>query len=233
MDKWSKSLQIEECATMQTEPIFVIGGSPTIRDFDLMRLRTKTTIALNKTAFHIPQPTYFLTLDYTAIRKIGLERIRDEIKATRVFIANFANPVLQNVNGAITDIKHKLVYQSIYDCFDMVILARRRSGFGVSLGDFCAGNNSGYCGIQLAIALGYTEIYLVGIDMVATDRHIHFHEGYGPNDRDIYNKNAVSFTECFTYGLEMLKREQPSIHIYTCSSQSNIALPYVPFNEIL
>ncbi len=213
--------------------IYIVGGGSSLVNEDLTRLAQKKTIGVNKSIFSLTNPSYFVTVDYTVIRKLGIERLR-ALTCPRFFVVNFSVPSLQVKNGGIVDTKWNLVYQDIYDCFDMLILSNYSDGIGTTLRDFRSGNNSGYCGLQLAIALGYTEIYLLGIDLTIVGNETHYHGGYTEVPTSFEKKLPV-YQEKFLQGLKEIRTKLPHVSVYSCSSISllNAVIPYVSLGESL
>ena len=162
-------------------------------------------------------------MDFTALNKIKFNAI-DYSLGTKVFIANFTKPYLQEIDGRIVDTRFNLIYKLEY--FDMIIKSRAVDGLGLSFNDFRNGDNSGYCALQLAIVLGYKEIYLLGIDLIS-EESTHFHGGYGEQTEN-FNKKLESYYQHFYKGLLNLKEFYSEIKIYSCSliSRLNTLLEY-------
>ena len=61
-----------------SEICFVVGGGPSLNGFDFTQLNEFDTIAVNKSVEYIPNPTYFITTDYSYFVKASLpiERIK-------------------------------------------------------------------------------------------------------------------------------------------------------------
>lgn len=213
--------------------IYVVGGGPSLTHINLKLLKDETTIGVNKTIFHLPSPSYFITMDYTVIAKLTLEKVK-ALSCPRFFVANLSTPYLQVRRGAICDTRTGRIYQDIFECFDSVLLSRKEEGIGTSLRDFRCGNNSGYCAFQLAVALGYTEIYFLGIDLNVDGGHTHFHQGY-KEAYSSFSRKLPNYTKIFVQGIEELRRKLPEVRVYSCSSISslNSHIPYTPFEETL
>jgi len=195
--------------------VFVIGGGTSLRDFDFNKVKDETTIAVNKSYYHVPNLNYFVTIDFTVLRKIG-NNINSP--ATKIFIANFSVPSLQEIDGRIIDTRWNLVYD--LKAFDIIIKSRKKDGIGFTFKDFRTGGNSGYCALQLAIALGYTEINLLGMDLVVNNG-THFHGGYGELPQT-FSKKLDPYYDSFRKGLEELKIKRPDIKVYSCSKISRL-----------
>lgn len=195
--------------------VYIIGGGPSLKDFDFSTLAGKDTIAVNAAAFDVPAPNYFITVDFSFLSKINVASLR-KINCKKIFVADFSKGSLVDVNGQITDIVFNIDYD--LDVFDTIIKAKRCKGFGYSSEDFRTGLNSGYCALQLAIILGYKEIYLLGFDLQCSEQ-THYHSLY--TTQDMQNK-LNKFLGLFEAGLTDIKLAKPNIHIYSCSRQSRL-----------
>ena len=204
--------------------VFVIGGGSSLKDFDFGKLNEKDTIIVNKAIQYVPNPTYFITIDFTVLKKMS--RIYD-ISPTKIFVANFTKPYLQEKEGRIVDIRFPLVYK--LEDFNMIIKSYKTEGMGIKFNDFRNGDNSGFCALQLAVVLGYEEIYLLGIDL-NVDKETHFHGGYGES-KEKFVKKLDKYYENFVIGLNELKNKKPNIKVISCSpiSKLNGIIPYKEF----
>ena len=206
--------------------VYIIGGGNSLKDFNFNKLKDKDTIVVNKAIKYVPNPTYFITMDFTALKKIDCDLIAPSI-FTRVFIANFAKPYLTEKNGQIVDTRSGLVY-TLND-FTTIIKSYEEEGIGTQFYDFRSGNNSGYCALQLAVLLGYDRIYLLGMDLLAPEQ-THFHGGYGES-KEIFNLKLEGYYTNFVTGLKELKEKCPNIQVYSCSKISRLK-DILPYKEI-
>jgi len=142
--------------------VFIVGGGPSLKDFEFIKLAEEDTIVVNKSILDVPLSNYFITVDYTFLSKIGLDCFK-RINTEKVFVADFSYPFLKKKDSQIVDTRTNLVYDLKY--FDRVIESQKYEGIGFTFDDFRSGRNSGYCALQLAVILGYEEIYLLGIDL--------------------------------------------------------------------
>jgi hypothetical protein len=218
---------------MNDNRVFIIGGGPSLGSLDMSKLEPFHTIGVNKSAFFVPNVTHFITMDYTFIRKAGLARVK-AIPGSRYFVANLSIDYLKPIQGTITDTRSGFKYTEIYDVFDCIITCRREDGMGVSFRDFRCGNNSGYCALQLAIALGYAQVYLLGIDLKVEKTKTHFHSGYRQSPQE-FQKRISSYTQCFVRGIREISQKMPHTKVISCSSVSplNAVIPYQDINEVI
>ena len=196
---------------------YIIGGGTSLKDFDFNKLKDKITIAVNKSCLTVPDLDYFITMDFTALKKIGMELAAPYI-GTRVFIANFAKPYLKEQNGQIIDTRFNLVYT--LNGFTMIIKSWVEEGIGFNFWDFRSGNNSGYCALQFAVLMGFNPIYLLGIDLT-TSGGTHFHGGYGES-KESFQKKLDLYYQSFVQGIKEIKNKRPDIKMYSCSSISKL-----------
>jgi len=202
--------------------VFVIGGGHSLSDFDFTKLANEDTIVTNKSILDVPFPNYFITIDYTFLKKIGADCFK-QINTTKLFVANFGCSTLKEKNGQIVDTKFNLKYH--LDSFDKVIKSYRSDGIGFSFDDFRNGTNSGYCALQLAVILGYKEIYLLGMDLNTTNK-THYHGGYGQSHK-VFNEKLEKYFQLFKVGLLELQ-SCSDVEVFSCSSNSrlNSIIPY-------
>ena len=201
--------------------VYIIGGGHSLATFNFNKLKNKTTIAVNKSASYIPDLDYFITMDFTALKKI--KPIQNS-KATKIFVANFDRPYLKEQNGQIKDTRFNLIYT--LEDFDIIIKSRRESGIGFKWNDFRNGINSGFCALQLAILLGYKQIYLLGIDLNVS-KETHFHGGYG-EPKEKFKKKIDEYYTYFACALALLPND---IKVYNCSKNSRLSY-ILPYKEI-
>lgn len=201
---------------------YIVGGGPSLKNFNFNSLADKDVIAVNKAIFDVPNPKFFITVDATFITKVSKELLKVRFDATKcksVFVVDKTFNYIVKVDGLYTDIKCGIKYDSL-DIFDLVIEAHGQEGFGYSVGDFKTGINSGYCAIQYAITLGYKNIYLLGFDFRSILNVTHYHGGYGQNHKS-FNITLDSYFEKFKTGLEQLKADK-KVNVFSCSKISKL-----------
>lgn len=206
------------------ERVFVVGGGPSVKTFDLRKLSNEDTIVVNKSFMFTPNPTYFVTMDYTFLKKVNIEQFK-RLSCPKFFIVNRAFEKLQEIDGRIVDVRFNLVYD-LKD-FDVIIKSYKGEGLGFTWDDFRNGANSGFCGVQLAILLGYSEIYLVGFDLMVSGDWTHYHDGYGES-KDKFSKKLDFYYEMFLKGLDDLKKvsNPPKLYLATRPSRLESVIEY-------
>lgn len=209
---------------------YVVGGGESLTGFNFNVLMGKNTIVINKALFYVHNPTYFITLDYTFLRKIQIDKFIAS-HTNKIFVINFGSGQLDVINNKITDIRSHRTYDKL-NLFSTVIRSNIIEGVGLNNKDFRTGNNSGYCGLQLALILGYKKIYLLGFDLIAKNK-THFHDGYTQNIT-YFNKNLRSYQTHFMRGFEQIKQKFPDVSIISMSKDSilNRYIEYRGLNTI-
>jgi hypothetical protein len=196
---------------VETNRVFIVGGGPSVSKFNLAQLTNEKTICINQAVFDTPNPDYLISCDYTFVNKVKRQRIQS-LNCTRIFVAQFINHVVQDVAARIVDTKLNIIYD--LSCFDVIIKARNRSGIGSNFRDFRTGGNSGYCGLQLAILLGFKQIVLVGFDLTMEKNRTHYHNVYTTDPQKFTNRLDSYYHE-FSTGLISLKSSHPEISVTT------------------
>ena len=211
-------LQAHQLPAITNDICFVVGGGPSLSGFDFNLLSGFDTIAINKTVEYIQNPKYFITTDYSYFAKgtLPIESIRQKTEHV-YFVANMTHPYMELKNGMITDTRG-LVYEDLHKC-NGVIESNNIEGFSSDVVGFASGSNSGHCGIQLALLLGYKKIYLLGFDL-SEGAHTHFHQSYTEFDKIQFRKNVGNYKRTLFSALESHKGSQEIINL---SSQSNLA----------
>ena len=214
----------------KSDSVFVVAGGPSLLGFDFSLLEGKDVIAVNKAVDFIKKPTYFITIDYTYLSKsdYSIKAYSDRGIKT-VFVVSSG---LSKRNDVYVDTKHNITYSRLNE-FNHIVesncVVNSETGFSNNFDNFANGTNSGFCGVQLAISLGYKNIYLLGFDYNSDNGRTHFHNSYGNNSNTIdkikkYRENMVS----------AIKLNAGIKNIVSCSEMSmlNEYLPYMNFEEI-
>lgn len=204
-------------ARTSSREVYIVGGGPSLENFDFSLLADKCTITINKSIFHVPDPNYFISVDYTFLRKVS-RAVFNPIPAKKFFVADFSHPFLKEVDKQITDTRHNMAYD--LSDYDILIRAHKQEGIGYTFKEFRTGRNSGFCAFQLAVILGFTKIYLLGIDLNKEGK-THYHEGYGERPKTFVPK-LDEYYNYFKMGLEQLQQERPDIQVISCSANSRL-----------
>ena len=211
---------VNEFTKTKNEICFVIGGGPSLNGFDFNQLNSYDTIAVNKAAEYVPNPTYFITTDYSYFVKASLPLDELKQKCTYTyFVANMGHPYMKYENGKVVDTRRNFVYEDLYK-YTGVIESYNDTGFGLNLNEFSNGKNSGHCGIQLALLLGYKKIYLLGFDL-NSDGQSHFHQSYREVDQKSFKNRVNGYAETLTQALAEYKGTQQIINLSSSSILTN------------
>lgn len=144
------------------QAVYIIGGGPSLQDFDFGILEGKGIIlGVNKAPFHVKFCDYLFSLDQTFVRNC-----RNDIAK---FIDDGGKAILgmpPNENG------HKAIPGAQY------VYRRRNQGLSDNPEDVY-GLNSGYGGLGIAYQANPSSIALLGFDMdYDANGKTHWHEGY-------------------------------------------------------
>lgn len=159
--------------------IYVVGCGQSLKDFNWLLLRDKTTVSINGAINYVPNPDYFLTADsYLACRAAHCKFW--DVDTYKVLVMN-------------DDHKHYKRVARIVNQFDYHIKPARFNGdIGFTEDEFCTGQNSGFCGLQLAVILGAEKIHLLGMDFCGTGKG-NFHHLY-PSNPHVWDEFLANFT---------------------------------------
>lgn len=194
--------------------VYIVGGGPSLRQFDFNLLVDKDTIAVNASLEDVPSPNYFITCCSGFCRKV--------VANSFYGVETYKVMVISKQHSRYEKIKRFL------PAFDEVINPATGDGeLGFTYDTFAVGGNSGFCALQYAVLLGYTTIYLLGID-VQIRNGLHYHDRSG-----LVKKEVGWWKECFERGLSIIK-EQSDIKVFSCSpiSDLNAMIPFIDFKDI-
>jgi hypothetical protein len=223
-----------EFVKTNTDICFVVGGGPSLNGFDFSQLNGFDTIAVNKAAEYIHNPTHFITTDYSYFIKASLPISELTQKCSNTyFVANMSHDYMEYQNGKVVDTRRNFVYEDLYK-YTGVIESYNKIGFGSSLNEFSHGENSGHCGIQLALLLGYKKIYLLGFDL-NSDGQTHFHQSYREVDQKSFKNRVNNYAETLIQSLIRYKGAQQIINLSSSSILVNspIAIKTETFKDVL
>ena len=205
-----------EFANVKKDICFVVGGGPSLNGFDFTQLNGFDTIAINKAVEYIPNPTYFVTTDYSYFVKASLPIDQIKLKVQKsYFVANMSHSYMEMKGGQIIDTRRNFVYEDLHH-YDGVILSNHSSGFSSTINEFSNGENSGHCGIQLALLLGYKKIYLLGFDL-NEEGQTHFHQSYREVDQKSFKRRVGGYGKTLVDSLVRYKGNQQIINLSSSS----------------
>ena len=226
----------------ENSEIFVVGGGPSLSGFDYTRLYNKPTIAINHSVFDIPNPDYFITMDYLWLTKSGVQS-KIEYKwdrwqkfakvPQRCFILCFSPPRMEKISATeFLDTESGKLYD--LNLFNFIIIASEYGGLGTTWNDFRCGSDSGYAALQLAIMLGYKKIYLLGLDYINEGRATHARKDCCKINAEWYKEKLNEFLSPYIRAFEDIDLKTES-EVISCSpiSRLNAYIPYKALEDIL
>ena len=189
------------------ETVFIIGGGPSLRDFNWMSLHGKKVIAINKSLLSYPSAQVLYWTDSRVYS--WMKKEIDDFKGLKFTIRDHPSYV--------GDIK----------------ILKRGNKFGLeeSKDTLAHGNNSGYAAINLAYHLGAKRIVLLGYDMGNDGKVSHHHSGYPvPVTGD--NIYRDQFIPGFRVIADLLK--QKGVEVYNASPKSLLTVwPRITLDKAL
>jgi hypothetical protein len=179
--------------------VFIVGGGASVNSFDLSKLIDEDVIACNNAYQIVPHALCVIFSDkpwinnhYKELKKFnGLK-----VCATAYNLEEFRNKITIDVK------------------------LNRGASSGISTDTYrLCGGNTGHMAINLALLMGYGEVYLIGFDMDSTSKKLHWHPEHptGTNvgmyseflkgfssipkeySQNIFNLNPKSKIKCFEF----------------------------------
>ena len=217
----------------------LLGGGPSLKGFNFSSLNGWNVVTINSSVFDFPNSKWFVTMDYTFLRKKRIQCGNVDQKNRRTFVGSSAKKVfvagfggdLVPCDGTVIDRRLNLKYD--LGLFDQVVWAKGYGGIGTSFDDFRSSSDSGYSALQLAVILGFRNIYLMGFDFVTNGNLTHYHIGYGHNPVK-YNRRLKDFVPQYEGAFADIAAKTKAT-VYSCSpiSMLNKWLPVVNINDVI
>ncbi len=215
--------------------VYVVGGGPSLEAFNFARLFSKDVIAINQAIFHIPTAKHFCTMDFTWLRKSGVQITGTpdgptadffaSIPAKKTFILGL-QPDDKQKKGPKHFIDTRFNLHYFLDVFDRVIEVGGYGGIGWDWNDFRCGSESGFSGLQLACLEGYDEINLLGFDFHSGTRTTHFHEDYPKILPERYQENLDQYICPYQNTLRLIRERSINVVSYSEHSRLNQWIPF-------
>lgn len=192
-------------------PLFVVGGGPSLRGYDLSRLRERgRVLGINDSAFLVPSDAAF------SIDRTWLQRREARILAFpgEVWVG-LGEPETENLR-----LPAKVNY------------LRRVQGSGLSTDprEVVNGLNSGYSALNLAVHKRARTIYLLGYDLTPTPAgDTHWHGGYPWN-----HGTAIKYYERWARRFDAVPACLPAgTVVYNANPRSAVtAFPFTTYEEL-
>lgn len=191
-------------------PCFIIGGGPSLSNFNWNLLKGKLTIGINR-VYEKMNPTIIYGQDPKFLRWILMGKYSDEARTK--FLDSDALKIWLNIRGA-----HLPGNIYILKCWKNYLEGRSAFPFSMKKG-IGHGNNSGYGALNLAACLGANPIYLLGYDMAVNGSQTHWHNGHPEKAPDHVPQ---SFIDRFVPAAEALAKKSIKVINLNPDSKLNI-----------
>lgn len=208
------------------QPCFVVGGGPSLLNFNWESLKGRRTIGVNR-AFEKFDPTIIFSMDTRFLNWLmngvyatnisdggaSYEKFK-ESKAYKVWLATYRLSLPED----FFIIKVRLNYDFGKWAFTFTM----KDGIG-------HGDNSGYAALNLAVCLGADPIYLLGFDCKHENGRTHWHKGHPIKQKA---ETAENFVKFFSKAAALIKPR--GINIINLNPDSALnCWPKMPAEEIL
>ena len=196
---------------------FIIGGGPSLQDFNWDLISNHLTIGINK-AFKSFSPTINYAMDYNFFDLVQHNTSPEHIKLHQQWL---------DYSGIKLFIRHKDNLAFADGIYYVKELDHKAISFDLNAGIYPM-NNSGGGALMLALALGCKNIGLLGYDLKVKGDKTHWHEGYS-------NQKAQNMATNLENYRNKIDEFAPSIlemgiNVVNLSSDSN--LQKFPFSDI-
>jgi len=205
----SNNTHIQDCIDLDNytgKSCFIIGGGPSLTDFDFSLLKDKITIGINR-SFEFIDTTFLYINDKQYYNNIiDYKFSRDTYLKFKSFPGHIVMPTPWDGNRLMYNVK--IIKRSL----SSVVHTDINDGI-------FNGSNSGFGSIMFAIALGIKTIYLLGFDMSRNKNKTHYHSGYYDNYEhydeklNIYKKMFILFHK---------EIEINGVQVYNLNRDSNL-----------
>lgn len=182
---------------------FIIASGPSLNDHDLSPLSRRFTIGLNRSFLIYPQAYYHCMFDHRLF-----EMYSKEVESQRKIFTLEDRPTgipihLLGTNGFSWDLT-----EGIY------------SGYTIS-----------YFALQLAVYMGFTKIFYLGLDLANDKENTHFF-GHDYHSKNHDNTEYPKMINAFEKILPTLKHRD--IEVYNCSKRCKATFfPYMSYEDAI
>jgi hypothetical protein len=177
---------------------FIIGGGPSLKDFNFDLIKNELSIGINKSFQFFPNVTINYSMDSDFYR--GLKEGRyDSVSGEKLWDKWMS---MKGTRVLLTPMEIAELGKEVY-------LIRRIMPFKVSRNideGIHGGRNSGLGAIMLASVLGVDTIYLLGYDM-KINKQTHWHTGYPNRDYSDFAQKLTEYKEEIEYALSYIKEQ--------------------------
>lgn len=155
----------------KTQDCYIVGGGPSLINFDWSQLEDKFVIAINRAYEVLPNADIVYFTDQVWYEQHGPALLKHKGK----LIKGSTHPGLRKIDSCVQE--YKLV---------------RERGLETGHHELSHGRNSAYAAINLAgVHLEFKRIYLLGIDMQYNNAQSHWHDGHKRVDPESVYKNML------------------------------------------
>lgn len=195
----SKLIDVVNPSVYKNQSCFIIGGGPSLKDFDFSHLDHKITIGINKSFL-----TYNSTFLYIADINFYQNCIKEysdkwsQFKGIKILLS----PTIINNFESSTHLIRRTYNKQLSTLND-----------GIN-----SYSNTGCSAIALAYVMGFKTVYLLGIDM-ACDTTTHWHDGYAQQTLIGQQNKMKSYVSSFNVLAEHLKKTQCQVINLNIKSQ--------------
>ena len=189
----------------EDDSLFIIGGGPSLTDFDWSILKNKNVLVLNRALEKVPNAIAVFWNDVTfhqnhqeELSKFGGVRI----STTRYSLSHTCDCNIIWVKGnSYTSDMNGPIEESPYTIRQ--------------------GSNTGYSALNVAYHLGAKTIYLLGYDMNLNEGKTNWHDGY---KNEVPNNNRTRLNNIFIQQFNGVKKTylEKGIKIYNLNVDSNL-----------
>lgn len=175
---------------------FIIGGGPSVTEFDVSLLKGEKVIGVNRAFELYPDIDVWYGMDtsfYESLRQ--REFGEDKYKAWQQ--GKFVKVMLCPVSP------YKFADNDLYF---VRRLGEPQVSFDLDRGIY-GDKNSGFGAMMLAVALGANPIYLIGMDMKVDGSKTHFHDGYPKQNVSHFRSKLEEYRKEFERIAPMLLKE--------------------------
>lgn len=189
--------KILDSGCWQDQSCFIIGGGPSLIDFDWRWIQGSKVIGINKSFL-----TYHAEINY-AMDNVFFDLVNYDPGAGK---SNHEIHIAWKAyRGIKVFVRHKQE-RFASDIYYVNALPQKGFSFDLSKGIY-PGDNSGFGAMMLAVALGVKRIGLLGFDFYVEKNKTHFHDGYKNQNPENLAKKLIKFRntiDAFASGFENL-----------------------------
>ena len=171
--------------------LFILASGPSLGDLDLSPLNRRIVMGLNRSVLMYPETQYHCTMDHRLF-----DEFADLLRKTRCLFTledrPWGNPMrLLGAEGFSWDLE-----EGVY------------SGYTIA-----------YVALQVAVYMGFTEIFYLGLDLHHHEGQTHFF-GQDYHSRDHETTEFPKMRKMLNYGADALK--DSDVRVFNCSPISDL-----------